>query len=154
MMMIQTNDGNNPQFLKRLTDYLQNLIFNFSILCCVIWLTFIFVHKCDIFVLQFWNPTLWLNSPSVCLSLCIIDHFRKSHKAPVPYPTMHHSEQKCAHFCSEWCIVGYGTGVLRDLCNRSIVMCVLDCRTNIQSQGQGVLYCCTCVAGCRVVDIA
>ena len=28
---------------------------------------------------------------------------------------MHHSEQKCAHFCSEWCIVGYGTGALWDL---------------------------------------
>ena len=27
---------------------------------------------------------------------------------------MHHSEQKCAHFCSEWCIVGYGTGALWD----------------------------------------
>ena len=38
----------------------------------------------------------------------------KSQNAPVPYPTMHHSE----HFCSEWCIVGYGTGaswVLWDL---------------------------------------
>ena len=32
-----------------------------------------------------------------------------------PYPTMHHSEQKCAHFCSEWCIVGYGTGALSEL---------------------------------------
>ena len=28
------------------------------------------------------------------------------------YPTMHHSEQKCAHFCSERCIVRYGTGAL------------------------------------------
>ena len=28
----------------------------------------------------------------------------------VPYPTIHRSEQKCAHFCSEWCIMGYGTG--------------------------------------------
>ena len=27
---------------------------------------------------------------------------------PVPYPTMLHSEQKCAHFCSEWSIMGYG----------------------------------------------
>ena len=25
---------------------------------------------------------------------------------------MHHSEQKCAHFCSEWCIVGYETGAI------------------------------------------
>ena len=40
------------------------------------------------------------------------DQIHKSHNTPVPYPTMHHSEQKCAHFCSEWCIVGYGTGAL------------------------------------------
>ena len=33
---------------------------------------------------------------------------------------MHHSEQKCAHFCSEWCIVGYGTGALWNLWIRSI----------------------------------
>ena len=44
----------------------------------------------------------------------------KSHNAPVPYPTMHHSEQKCAHFGSEWCIVGYETGTLWDLLDRSI----------------------------------
>ena len=39
----------------------------------------------------------------------------KSHNAPGPYPTMHHSKQKCTHFCSEWCIVGYGTVALWDL---------------------------------------
>ena len=31
----------------------------------------------------------------------IIYHFYKPHNALVSYPTMHHSEQKCAHFCSE-----------------------------------------------------
>ena len=36
----------------------------------------------------------------------------KSHNVPVPYPTMHHSEQKCAHFCSEWCIVEYEADAL------------------------------------------
>ena len=36
------------------------------------------------------------------------DQFHKSQNAPVPYPTMVHSEQKCAHFCSEWSIVGHG----------------------------------------------
>ena len=41
-----------------------------------------------------------------------IDQSHKSHNAPDPYPTMHHSEQKCAHFCSEWFNVGYGTGAL------------------------------------------
>ena len=44
-----------------------------------------------------------------------IDQIHESHNAPVPHPTVHHSEQKCAHFCSEWCIVGYGTGALWDL---------------------------------------
>ena len=42
----------------------------------------------------------------------LIDKFHKLHNAPVPYPTMHHSDQKCAHFCPEWWIVGYGTGAL------------------------------------------
>ena len=46
----------------------------------------------------------------------------KSQNAPVPYPTMLHSEQKCAHFCSQWNLVGYGTGVFWDLWNWSIKM--------------------------------
>ena len=29
--------------------------------------------------------------------------------------TMHHSEQKCTHFCSKWCIVGYGIRALWNL---------------------------------------
>ena len=41
------------------------------------------------------------------------------HKCTVPYPTMHNSEQKFAHSCSELCIVGYGTGALWDLLDRS-----------------------------------
>ena len=40
-----------------------------------------------------------------------IDQPHKSHDAPVPYPTMHHSEQKCANFywCRIWnrCITGF-----------------------------------------------
>ena len=51
--------------------------------------------------------------------LLIIDQFHKSQNAPVPYPTMLHSEQKCAHFCSEWSIVGYGTDAFCDLWIRS-----------------------------------
>ena len=43
----------------------------------------------------------------------------KSHNALVPYPTMHHSERKCAHFCSEWCILGYG-----ERCIVGFVRCV------------------------------
>ena len=49
-----------------------------------------------------------------------IDQIHKSHNAPVPYPTMHHSEQKCADFCTEWCIGGYGTGVLWDWFNNFV----------------------------------
>ena len=48
------------------------------------------------------------------------DLIHKSHNASVPCPTMHHSEQKCTHFCSEWCIVGYGTGELWDLGDRLV----------------------------------
>ena len=44
-----------------------------------------------------------------------IDQFHKFNNAPVPYPAMFHSEQKCAFFCSEWSIVGYGTGAFWDL---------------------------------------
>ena len=51
---------------------------------------------------------------SHCWSVSV-DQAHKPCNAPVPNPTMHHSEQKCAHFCSEWCIVGYGTGALWDL---------------------------------------
>ena len=50
----------------------------------------------------------------------LIEQFLKSHNAAVPYPTMLHSEQKCAHFCSEWSLVGYGTGAICDLWIRSI----------------------------------
>ena len=39
----------------------------------------------------------------------------KLHDATVPCPTIHHSEQICAHVCSEWCIVGYGTCELWNL---------------------------------------
>ena len=41
-----------------------------------------------------------------------IDLIHKSHSAPVPYLIMHHAEKKFEHFCPEWCIVGYRTGVL------------------------------------------
>ena len=40
-----------------------------------------------------------------------IDQIHISYDAPIPYPIIHFSEQKCAHFSSEWCFVGYETGV-------------------------------------------
>ena len=54
-----------------------------------------------------------------------IDQFHKSHNAPVPDPIMLHSEQKCAHFCSEWSILGYRTGACWDLWIWSINLWIL-----------------------------
>ena len=42
----------------------------------------------------------------------LIDQSHKSHGAPVQHPTTYNSKQKCACFCSGWCIMGYGTGAL------------------------------------------
>ena len=56
----------------------------------------------------------------LCNEFRPIDQFHKSQNAPVLYPTILHSEQKCAHFCSEWSIVGYGTGAFWDLWIRSV----------------------------------
>ena len=56
---------------------------------------------------------VWMNnSPSSQILQCPL----------VPYPTMHNSEQKCnvTHFCSEWCILGYGAGALWNLWDWSI----------------------------------
>ena len=47
--------------------------------------------------------------------LLSLDQSHKSHDAPVQCPTMHCSEQKCAHFCTEWCIEGSGISALWDL---------------------------------------
>ena len=59
-------------------------------------------------------PFLGGNSKSV-RTTGTIDQSHKTNNAPVPYPTIHHSEQKYVHFCSDRCIVGYGTGALWDL---------------------------------------
>ena len=58
-----------------------------------------------------WRP-FWKRNPGKQQQ---IEQSNKSHNVPVPYPTMHHSEQKCVHFCFDLCIVGYGTGALWDL---------------------------------------
>ena len=47
----------------------------------------------------------------------MIDLNNKFQNAPIPYPTMLHSEQKWSHSCSECSIVGYGTGAFWDLWN-------------------------------------
>ena len=93
--------------------------------------------KCSVKLTKFTNPTMHLSHIPQCtiqdrnVHISVLNgalwdmgqvHCRiceivllESHNAPVPHPTVHHSEQKCAHFCSEWCIVGYGTGALWDL---------------------------------------
>ena len=54
----------------------------------------------------------------------VIDPFHKSHNALDKYPIMQHFvTEMCTHvhiFVKKWCIVGYGTGALWDLCNRFI----------------------------------
>ena len=53
-------------------------------------------------------PTLWTKRPILQIPACT-------------FPMLH-SEQKCVHFCSKWCIVGlgYGTGASWDLWIRSM----------------------------------
>ena len=53
----------------------------------------------------------------------LIDLNRKSQNAPVPYPTMLHSMQKCTKLCSDWGIVGYGTGAFWVLWDWFITVC-------------------------------
>ena len=59
-------------------------------------------------------PTLIHNSMNV-ISDGAVDQIHKSHNALIPDPSMHHSVQKCAHFCSEQCIVVHWTGASWDL---------------------------------------
>ena len=64
-----------------------------------------------------------------------IDLLHKAHHAPVPYPTIHHSEQKCVHFCSECCIVGpVGYIQLWDLWIKSIGYPVSCCTHKLSSR--------------------
>ena len=70
-----------------------------------------------------------------------IDQVHKSQNAPAPYPTMLHSEQKCAHFCSEQGIMGYGTGAFWDLWMWFIAMEMPSVRL-----GQGAL----CLVNCEL----
>ena len=52
--------------------------------------------------------------------LLSIDLIHKCRNAPVLYPTMFYLEYKCAHFCSEWSIVRYGTDAFWDLWHWSL----------------------------------
>ena len=63
---------------------------------------------------------LVVNSGKAAYGVDVIDLINKSQNVPVPYPSILYSEQKCAYFCSEWSIVGYGAGASWDLWNWSI----------------------------------
>ena len=58
-----------------------------------------------------WTSYQFVSVPvgSLYVTFVSIDLIHKSQNAPVPYHTMLQSVEKCAHFCSEWRIVGYGT---------------------------------------------
>ena len=71
----------------------------------------------------------------------VIDQTYKSQNAPVPYPTMLHSEQICAHFCSEWSIVRYGTDAFWDLWIRSIEFLIIRSQQNCADATITVLWC-------------
>ena len=69
-----------------------------------------------------------LNFIEVCWTVpwSMINPSHKSHNASDKYPTVtihHFVTEMCTHVhisVTNWCIVGYGTGALLDLCNRSI----------------------------------
>ena len=61
----------------------------------------------------------------------------KSHIASDKYPTMHHFvTEMCTHVhisVTKWCIVGYGTGALWDLCSQPIDTLQLSHKGEIMS---------------------
>ena len=64
----------------------------------------------------------------------------KSHNAPVLYPTMHHSSQKCAHFSCEWCIVGHGMGALWDLWDWTMLFNILRPSHTVETLYSTIYY--------------
>ena len=117
-----------------------------------------YAHCCSIlfccgYIICFW----WIHSIYLPIffrvaSLAIvhtINPIHKSHNAPVPYPTMHQclipqcTISQCTHFCSGWCIVGYGTSALWDLLNLSIapvsVYILLPQCQRINPEGYGLI---------------
>ena len=71
------------------------------------------------------NPIVELckccETPTVRTCVVWIDQPHQFHNPPVPYRTRQH-----AHFCSEWCIEGYETGVLWDWWIAPIYDCVVQ----------------------------
>ena len=63
--------------------------------------------RCDLNIVVTMRATTYVMINGKCHME--IDQFHKSQNAPVPYPTMLHSEQKCANFCSKWSIAVNGS---------------------------------------------
>ena len=77
-----------------------------------------------------------------------IDQSHKTQNAPIPYTTIHHSEQKCAHFCSEWCI---GTDASWHLWIRSIISSSSNNNSSNSSNGRSSsrnIHVCPCWQTC------
>ena len=95
-------------------------LYSMHIYIQLIWIWFWILFEFEFVFVLLYGPQM------PCLSYIIRIHgftvngpISQSQNAPVLYLTMLHSEQKCAHFCSEWSIVGYGTGEFWDLLIRS-----------------------------------
>ena len=73
--------------------------------------------------------SIFLTTSYECSVNIAIDPSHKSNNVLDKYPTMHQYVTEmytCVHISvTKWCILGYGTDVLWDLCNRSISSC--DC---------------------------
>ena len=96
---------------------------------------------------------IWFCTLEFCtknISSLTIDPSHKSHSAPVLCSTMYHFvTEMCTHVhisVTKWCIVGYGNGVLWDLCKRSIIdVCIQQRGTlpgsHCQSYYPGPVFC-------------
>ena len=74
-------------------------------------------------LMTWWVMTQKVRASAKIVPLLIYSVVLPRHSGSTPerlYPTIHHSEQKCPHFCSEWWIAGYETVTLLDLWDCSI----------------------------------
>ena len=64
--------------------------------------------QCTINVTWYLHPCYDIGNPELYGRLAITgtDQSHKSNDPPVTYATIYRSDQKCAHFCSDWCVVG------------------------------------------------
>ena len=67
---------------------------------------------------------------SASKEICTCFAIHKSYNAPILYPTMHHSEHKCACICFEWCIVGYAKCIFCHFDEIFVISCTVSCQTD------------------------